>query len=117
VRVPAASVSVPKADGTPWTLESNVHMTLRGVEVALGELRQAHGLELSVSRNDTYRVTLLAGGIRVGEATIDQPMGSDSSLAIHTVRVAPNRAFDAVLIRPAGGDARYSLGHLKVLLK
>jgi arabinofuranosyltransferase len=115
VRVPALRVAEPKAEGTAWTLESNIPMTLRGVEVALERPRTAHALELSVSRNDVYRVALLGDGVRVHETSIRQPMSGDSSLAIHTVRVPPDRAFDAVLITPSGGDARYSLGHLRVL--
>jgi arabinofuranosyltransferase len=115
IRVPALQVSQPKADGTAWTLESNVPMTLRGVEVALGGSRTAHALELSVSRNDVYHVALLGSGARVYETIIDQAMSGDSSLAVHTVRVPPERAFDTVLITPSGGDARYALGHLEVL--
>jgi hypothetical protein len=115
VRVPALQVSQPKAEGTAWTLESNIPMTLRGVEVALGGSRRAHGLELSVSRNDVYHVALLSSGARVYETSIHQVMSGDSSLAVHTVRVPPDRAFDAVLITPSGGDARYALGHLRVL--
>jgi hypothetical protein len=114
VRVVLAQVSEPQADGTPWTREGNVQMTLRGVEVALGGSRSADALELSVSRNDHYRVTLIEKGRRVYETVIRQAMSGDSSLVMRTVAL-PALAFDTVLVRPSGGDARYSLGHLALV--
>jgi arabinofuranosyltransferase len=115
VRVGLPQVSEPKADGTAWTLESNISMTLRGVEVALGGAQSAQALELSVSRNDRYRITLLDAGSSVYETTVDQAMSGDSSLVTRTIDLPRRIMFDAVLIRPSGGDARYALGHLEVL--
>jgi len=115
VRVGLTQVSEPKPDGTAWTLESNVPMTLRGVEVALGGARSAQSIELSVSRNDRYRITLLAGGSGVYERAMDRTVSGDSSLVTRTIDLPRGIMFDAVLVRPSGGDARYALGHLRVL--
>jgi arabinofuranosyltransferase len=112
VRVALARVQHPVPDATPWTREGNIHLTLRGVEVALGDRRAARRLELSVSRNDHYRVVLRQSGVDVFEATIRQPMVSDSSLVTHSIEVPSGLTFDAVLVQPSGGDARYSLGHI-----
>jgi arabinofuranosyltransferase len=114
-RTGVAQVSTPKADGTAWTLETNIPMTLRGVEVALGEAVKARAIELSLSRNDRYAVVLMKSGSPVYETEIDQPMSGDSSLITRTVDVPPELSFDAVIVRPSGGDARYALGHLQVL--
>lgn len=115
VRVPFTRVSEAKPDGTPWTMESNIPMTRHGVEVTLEGARSGRALELSVSRNDRYRITLLEQSARVYETSLDQPMSGDSSLVTHTIDLPPNQTFDAVLLQPSGGDARYALGHLKVL--
>jgi arabinofuranosyltransferase len=115
VRVRLEQVSEAKADGTDWNLDTNVAMTLRGVEVVLDAARSAQALELSVSRNDRYRVALLNQDVSVHEADIDQPMSLDSGLVTRTIDVPPTAVFDRVLVRPSGGDARYSLGHLRLL--
>lgn len=115
VRVGLAQVSDPKADGTQWTLDSNIPMNLRGVEVSLGGPRSAQALELSVSRNDRYRITLLDKGSSVYETTVEQAMSGDSSLTAQRIDLPTPMTFDAVLIRPSGGDARYALGHLALL--
>jgi hypothetical protein len=39
-------------------------------------------------------------------------MVSDSSLVTHSIEVPSGLTFDAVLVQPSGGDARYSLGHI-----
>jgi hypothetical protein len=39
-------------------------------------------------------------------------VSGDSSLVTHSIEVPAGLAFDAVLIQPSAGDARYSLGHL-----
>jgi arabinofuranosyltransferase len=111
-RVALAQVSHPLPDGTPWTREGNIQLTLRGVEVALDGPRTSAHLELSVSRNDHYRIVLRRGGADVFERTIRQPVSGDSSLVTHSIEVPAGLAFDAVLIQPSAGDARYSLGHL-----
>lgn len=115
VRVVLAQVSQTKPDGTAWTLEGNIPITLRGVEVTLDGARIARALELSVSRNDQYWITLLQEGETVYRVALNQPMNSDSSLITHKIDLPQNRTFDAVLVQPSGGDARYALGHLKLL--
>jgi arabinofuranosyltransferase len=114
VRVAAQRLADIKPDGTPWTLESNIAMTLRGVEVAVGHVVSAASLELSVSRNDRYHITLTRNGAGVYETVLNQAMSSDSSLTTHTVAVPAGLSFDAVLVRPSDGDARYAIGHLRV---
>jgi arabinofuranosyltransferase len=114
VRVMAQRLAEIKPDGTPWTLESNLPMTLRGVEVAVGRVVSPASLELSVSRNDRYDITLTKDGTVVYETVLHQAMSGDSSLVTHTIPLPADLSFDAVLVRPSNGDARYAIGHLRV---
>jgi len=90
-------------------------MTLRGVEVGLPAATNAAAIELSVSRNDRYDLILLREGRAVYTDRINQAMSGNGSLVTHRVIIPPDVQFDAVLVRPSGGDARYSLGHLRLV--
>jgi arabinofuranosyltransferase len=113
--VSVLAVSTPKPDGTDWNRPDNTVMTLRGAQILLHEHTQARAIELSVSRNDRYEVTLLEEGRPVFRTRLEQRMQADSSLVTHTVEVPEEARFDAILVQPSGGDARYSLGHLRLL--
>jgi arabinofuranosyltransferase len=115
VRVPLSALSTVKADGTDWNLPGNTVMTLRGVEVSLPDSKRARSIELTVSRNDHYRVVLLTKGVEAHEQHITQRMSGDSSLITKTVSVPPDLEFDTILVTPSAGDARYSLGHIRIV--
>ena len=97
-----------------WNAAGNIQMTLRGVEIALPAASPARGLELSVSRNDHYRLLLRRQSATVYEHCIRQDMSGDGSLRTHRVHPPPDIVFDAVAVKPSGGDGRYALGFLKV---
>jgi arabinofuranosyltransferase len=113
-QVHLSQVSTPRPDGTAWNDRENVVMT-RGVRIDLTAPTHAHAVELSVSRNDEYRVVLVKQDRAVYQRVIGQPYGDDSSLITRSVSVPAAVEFDAVLVEPTLGDARYSLGHLRVL--
>jgi arabinofuranosyltransferase len=110
-----ADLSQPRPDGTDWNLESNAVLTPRGLHVQLMEPTRGQTVELSVSRNDRYQVVLYLGGRAVHDSSIEQRMQSDSSLITHTIPVPGGVTFDAVRVRPSEGDARYAVGHLRLL--
>jgi arabinofuranosyltransferase len=116
VRVRLDEVAAPKANGTQWDETGNVVMTLRGVAIAVSDSADAVGVELSLSRNDTYAVTFLRGDRKVGAVRIVQPATPDGSLLTHVVS-GPSSAFDTILVQPSSGDSRYSLGHLRLIPK
>ncbi len=114
VRTTLAGVFADKPDGTAWNASGNIQMTLRGVEIALPAEHSARGLELSVSRNDQYRLLLRRQSATVYEHRIRQDMSGDGSMRTHRVHLPPDIVFDAVAVKPSGGDGRYALGSLKV---
>jgi arabinofuranosyltransferase len=114
LRVRWEDVAGIKPDRTDWNLPENVRLSLRGVEVSLPQDSRGR-IELSVSRNDTYTVVFLNNGRAVGERRLRQRMQADSSLQTHTVELPPDVVFDAVRVQPSAGDARYALGHLRVV--
>jgi arabinofuranosyltransferase len=97
------------------TQPGDLAMTLRGVEVVLPQPTRAGRIELSVSRNDAYRVLFINNGSVVGERSIDQPMTRDGSVRTHVVEVPNVREFDAIRIVPSRGDSVYHLGYLRVV--
>ena len=116
VRMPLARLEYARSEGAAGAGTPDlVGMTLRGVEVSLGPSRTARALDLSVSRNDRYRIALMANGVEVHVTRLNQPMSGDGTLLTHVVDLPHEVTFDAVLVQPSGGDARYFLGHLKVL--
>ncbi len=114
LRVRAEDVTIVKPDRTDWNVPENVRLSLRGVEVVFPQPGRGR-VELSVSRNDIYAVTFLNEGQRVGERQLRQVMQADSSLRTHTVELPGDVAFDAVRVQPSAGDARYALGHMRLL--
>jgi arabinofuranosyltransferase len=115
VQVSAEDVGAPKPDGTDWNLPENVIMTAQGAAVSMHAPTEARAVELSVSRNDQYDLTFLHEGRPVHKSRLDQRERGDSSLVTHVIDVPEGTRFDAILIEPSGGDARYSLGHLRIL--
>lgn len=112
IRVTADEVSHPVADSTP--IDEAFDMTPRGIEIRFPSPTRATAIEISVSRNDTYRILWLLHGISVGEHTIQQPLTSDGRFVTRTVEVPIRTEFDAIRVVPSGGDSLYSLGHLRI---
>jgi arabinofuranosyltransferase len=90
-------------------------LTLRGVDVVMPQPMRAAKIELSVSRNDVYRVLFINDGAVVDERSIDQPMTRDGGLRTHVIDAAGGREFDVIRILPSGGDSMYRLGYLRLL--
>jgi hypothetical protein len=115
VRVHAQDLVAPRAEGADWNAEGNAIMTLRGAEVVWPVPISGEMLELSVSRNDHYTVTLLDNGIEVFADDLAQRMTGDSSLTTIRIPVPADVRFNAARVLPSRGDARYALGHIRIL--
>jgi arabinofuranosyltransferase len=105
VRLPLEAVAQP----------GEIAMTLRGVEIALPAPARARRVELSVSRNDCYRVLFMEAERRVAERSLEQPLRADGGLTSHVID-APDRQFDRIRVLPeGGGDSIYRLGYLRLV--
>jgi arabinofuranosyltransferase len=105
-----ASVSLDTV-GQPGDLP----LTLRGVDVVMPQPVRAGKIEMSVSRNDAYRVLFMNDGSVVAERSLDQPMTRDGGLRTHVIDGPGDREFDVIRILPSGGDSVYRLGHVRLL--
>jgi hypothetical protein len=112
-RLALAEVSTPRENGLDWNAPGVVVLTFQGAEISLPHARAVRALELSVSRNDVYEVKLRHEGRTVARRRSAPLMSADGSLALRSIAIAADRA-DAVLVRPAGGDGRFSLGHVRI---
>jgi arabinofuranosyltransferase len=112
IRVTADEVSHPVAASTP--IDEAFDMTPRGIEITFSPPARADALEVSLSRNDTYRILWMSNGNTVGEQTIQQPFTSDGRFLTRIVQVPTRDLFDAICVVPSGGDALYSLGYLRI---
>jgi hypothetical protein len=90
-------------------------MTFRGVEISLDHPRTATTIRVSVSRNDSYHLSLEHDGESVWQTDVDQPSSGDSSLIAHDIAIPSDIIFDTVRLKPSGGDSLYALGYLEVL--
>jgi arabinofuranosyltransferase len=90
-------------------------LTLRGIDVVLPQPVRARKIEVSVSRNDAYRVLFMNDGSVVAERSIDQPITKDGGFRAHVIDAPADREFDLVRVLPSGGDSVYRFGYLRVL--
>jgi len=107
---------------TPWAKAGNYVFSSKGILVDLGKPSHAKQLEVSLNSENPYQISYLkihAQDERETVATreIPKPAKISSGLAVHTVTVpqeAVERGYDAILIKPLGGNLHYSLGHLRL---
>jgi arabinofuranosyltransferase len=116
--VPYADVCTPKRRGTVWNRAGNVVLSDRGVMIEMDSVVSCSAVELSVDHNDSYELVYWLGMKQVGTTNIGVNLISERGLRVDTLTVETDQGmnrFDAVQIRPAGGDDRYSLGHFRLL--
>ena len=114
--VKLADVQKPVEEGTAFDAEGNTHFA-DAVEVDLGKVMAAPGVELSLDNNDDYRVVFLKGAVEVG--AVLTPMNAKiSGLRVARVK-APEEAvkagYDTVRVLFLKGDTIHVLGHLRLL--
>lgn len=115
IRKTLDDLASPRAEGTPWDAPGNLQLTLRGASIAVDGVRSGGRVELSVSGNDLYRVRFLHDSRQVAERVIRQPLVVDGGLRLHTLAAPEGVQWNAIIVLPAGGDSRYSLGHMRYL--
>ena len=114
-RVSLSDVSAVRPEGADWNRPPAVVM-IQGAEVRLPAPSRARGIELSLSRNDDYRVTLRRQGRLVHQLLLRGEQTEGSSLTIRRVDLPSGLdEFDTIIVQPMTGDRRYSLGHLRLL--
>jgi arabinofuranosyltransferase len=111
IDVPIEQLAEPRENGTPWTFESNVQIR-RAARVRLPRPATGGEIEVSLSRNDLYRLQFIRNGVVAGRVRVERQMTEDSSLVTHRITVPAGAVFDSIWIEPLDGDNRYALGHL-----
>ncbi len=117
-QVPLARVDRPAPpDRTRWDARGTFVLSRKGMVVTLDSPSHAAGIELSLDRNDDYRITFLLGDLPLGSAVVEKLEETRRGLATREVVVpepARTRGFDAVGIVPVDGDFAWALGHLHI---
>ncbi len=114
-RVQLSDVSSVLPQGADWNRPPAVVM-IQGAEVRLPAPSRARRIELSLSRNDDYRVTLRRQGRLVHQLLLRAEQTEGSSLTIRRVDLPSGLdEFDTIIVQPMTGDRRYSLGHVRLL--
>ncbi len=115
-RVPLSRVDRPAPpDRTRWDARGTLLMSRNGLTIVLDGLSHAPRLEVSLDRNDDYRLVFLRGEEPVGTALVEKLEVTRRGLATRSVAIpdkARKQGFDAVRIFPVDGDFAWSLGHL-----
>lgn len=112
--VPLAALADPKPEGTAYNHPAAVPLRSAGLRIELDEPRYPTWLEVSLDRNDSYRIRYERDGELVDQ-TVIEPRPEGTGLAVHRVPVpddVPIRGVDRVVVLPRRGDELYSLGHL-----
>ena len=108
-------VHVPLETVSQLTPDKPMTISVHGVQVDLPAPSRLRGVELTVSRNDRYRLVWLRQGRPVREDVIDQILSRDGSVTAHTITVDKPIEADALRILPSGGDSSYSVGPIRLL--
>jgi arabinofuranosyltransferase len=109
-------VSTPLPADADWT--TGTVFSEHGLDVDLGGLRHAGGLELSVDGNDAYKVVCLRDEYPLWETTVParpSPQGSFTAHRIAFPAAVAARGCDTIRILPQSGDQQYALGHLRLV--
>jgi hypothetical protein len=115
VRTSLESVSAPKPNGGAWNSPGTLLLTLRGAVIAADKEQVGGRLEVSMSGNDHYLFRFFFKRRGVADLRIAQPLIDDGSLRTHTLTVPAGVRWDSLEVLPSEGDARYSLGHIRLL--
>jgi arabinofuranosyltransferase len=114
-RVQLSDVFAVPPDGADWNGPGAI-VIIERAEVRLPARSRARGIELSVSRNDDYRVTVEHQGQRVHQLVLSGDQTDDSSLLTRHIDLPSELGpFDVITVQPLTGDRRYSLGHLRLV--
>jgi len=112
------SINTPKAAGAAWDAPGNLRITSGVAEIQLGGLVHNAALELSGDHNDDYRLIYMRAGQVIGESDVPAMRQPGGGLRVFTVTL-PNdvirAGYDAVRIKPYGGDTKSAIGHLRLL--
>ncbi len=117
-RVALRNFSDPRPRGTPYNAGGCFLIKEPGLRVELEAWYNNPAVELSVDSNDEYILRFLADSSLLGVDTLPVKRIPEGGLRVDTVTVpqaAVNRGFNIILIQPQGGDATYSVGHLRLL--
>lgn len=112
------SLSTPKDAGTVWNAPGNLMLNGNVADITLGQVAHNSVLEFSGDHNDSFRLLYLLAGKEV--ASSDIPVERQKNGGLRVIKVTlPNAAirngYDTVRIVPYGGDAKSSVGHLRLL--
>jgi hypothetical protein len=110
-------VGAPKPAGLAWDAPGNAVLGRAGGRIALPESTRAPAIEVSLDGNDTYLIVFAHGDTALDEQRVG-PRGGPDGLAIYRLAVpaaAAASGYTHIQVTPLGGDARYSLGHLRLL--
>jgi arabinofuranosyltransferase len=105
----------PKPDGTPWDDEKNWDMSLKGLVIRADTPQRGGRIEVSVSRNDSYRLRFRFRESDIAEQVVRQPLMADGSLILHVIDVPHDVQWDSIWVVPSGGDGHFAVGHLRVV--
>lgn len=107
-------VATPRGEGSRWDAPAHVVMSGAGLRIVLPRREQVTGVTFSADANDRYELSFLAGDAALATVAAG-PTPGRHDLVVHRLEVpvmAFAAGFDSILLRPSGGDGRYSLGHL-----
>jgi hypothetical protein len=107
-----------RAEGVAWNAPGNHVLGPDGLRVTLGATGHASALVISHEHDDHYELVFERAGTRVGRLRFGtRNRGRRGRLVHTTVRVpagAVRAGYDALLLLPSEGDARFSVGHLQL---
>ena len=132
--VPLSAVALRLPEGLQWDAPGTIHwdevvrppdphnrpapeiLYERGIRIDFDTPRKPRAIDLSVSGNDNYIVTLFRGDTATARLMTAADPVSDGALSWRALRVPRLSApVDHLVILARAGDFRYSLGHVRII--
>jgi arabinofuranosyltransferase len=113
-----ADMNPPRKQGTAWNTDGNYMVHHRGLMIQFDGQPSAKRIEISVDNNDQYTLYYYFDSLLLGNQEIESRPIHGGGLRVDTLSVpedAQGDGFNAILVRPSGGDSKYSIGHLRLL--
>jgi arabinofuranosyltransferase len=115
VHLPLDALDRAAPDGSEWNAPPAIVLTLRGLTVSTDRPRCGGMVELSASANDTYRLRFRFDEKTIGERVVRRPLTVDGRLLTSRVSAPDTFEWNTIDVLPAGGDSKYSVGHMRWL--
>lgn len=118
LKIKLATFGRLKGPKTLWWVPTNIILSGEGAEILLNKKHHSRTMEVSTEGDDDFRFLFLNNGEKIADLLFTKVRSAANDLDVYTAPVplkAVETGYDAIRVLPLPGDARYVIGHLRLL--